>query len=433
MRTLSRIRVAWIRGVALVAIAALDLALLVPVAHAANCVGTATGRIPLTDLGAGTYFGYPGGLYPGGVNTRPAAHEAAGVAIASSIAPLDTFGVADPAGRVVVISIGMSNATQEFSTFVPMATADPLKRANVRVIDCALGGQTAALIRNPAAAYWDTVRTRLRGRGSSPAQVQVAWIKEANAGPTTGFPAAAQSLAADIAAVTRVLKDHFPNVRLAYLSSRTYAGYASTALNPEPYAYESGFSVRWVLETQIAGEDSLNYDSNAGPVEAPWLSWGPYLWADGLLPRGGDGLTWACSDFVADGTHPAPSGRTKVANLLLEFFRNDATTVPWYRDPVADVDPHPDPLATGLSLVIVPNPARDLVDITFAVPRGERWSLEVLDLAGRRVSAPQAGVGEGAPRTIRWDVPRVPSGVYWVRISAGATSVVRRLALIDPR
>jgi hypothetical protein len=412
------------------------LGLLLPAAasRAANCAGTATGKVPLTDLGAGMYFGYPGGLYPGGVNTRPAAHEAAGVAIANALAPLDTFGVADASGSVVVISIGMSNATQEFSTFVPLATADPLKRANVRVIDCALGGQTAAAIRNPAAAYWDTVRTRLRGRGSSPAQVQVAWIKEANAGPTAGFPAAAQTLAADLAEVTRVLKDHFPNVRLAYLSSRIYAGYASTALNPEPYAYESGFSVRWVLETQIAGEDSLNYDPDAGPVEAPWLAWGPYLWADGLLPRGGDGLTWACSDFAADGTHPAPSGRTKVANLLLDFFRNDATAVPWYRDPVAEVDPHPDPLATGASLAIAPNPASDLVEVSFAVPAGVRWTLDVLDAAGRRVHALERGAGDGATRTLRWTPPpAMPAGVYWVRLIGGATSVTRRIALLGAR
>jgi hypothetical protein len=37
-----------------------------------------TGLIPLPDLGAGKYKGEEGGLYPGGRNTPPAAHAAAG-------------------------------------------------------------------------------------------------------------------------------------------------------------------------------------------------------------------------------------------------------------------------------------------------------------------------------------------------------------------
>ena len=55
-----------------------------------------------------------------------------------------------------------------------------------------------------------------------------------------------------------------PNVKLAYLSSRTYGGYATTPLNPEPYAYESGFSVKWLIEGQLKGEAALNYDPGEG-------------------------------------------------------------------------------------------------------------------------------------------------------------------------
>src|SRR5262245_34674115 len=241
-------------------------------ARAIDCTGTSTGRVPLIDLGSGTYQGYPGGLYPGGANVRPAAHEAAGLAIASAIGPLDTLGNPDPAGRVVLISIGMSNCTQEFSAFVPKVNADPTKNANVRVIDCAQGGQAANLIRDPNAAYWDTVAARLRARGSSPLQAQAVWIKEADASPTTGFPAATTTLMQDLGAIVRIIHDQLPNVRIAYLTSRIYAGYADTPLNPEPYAYESGFAVKWLIEAQIAGEDSLNWDPAAGPVESPWLS-----------------------------------------------------------------------------------------------------------------------------------------------------------------
>ena len=44
------------------------------------CDCTSTNLVPLTELGAGTYMGVEGGLYPGGSNDRPAAHETAGLA-----------------------------------------------------------------------------------------------------------------------------------------------------------------------------------------------------------------------------------------------------------------------------------------------------------------------------------------------------------------
>ena len=49
---------------------------------ASNCAVTSVGKTPLDDLGPGTYQGMPDGLYPGGANQRPAAHDAAGRAIA---------------------------------------------------------------------------------------------------------------------------------------------------------------------------------------------------------------------------------------------------------------------------------------------------------------------------------------------------------------
>jgi len=400
-------------------------------AHAANCAGDSTGMIPITDLGAGLYHGFPGGLYAGGSNLRPAGHEAAGIAIANAIGPLDTLGQHDANGRVVLISIGMSNATQEFSEFVTRANADPFKDARVQVIDCAVGGQSADRINTPAAAYWDSVRARLRVRGSSAAQVQAVWIKEANAGPTGGFPASTVTLQNNLGAIVRIIHDKFPNVKLAYLTSRIYAGYATTALNPEPYAYESGFAVKWLIDSQIAGEDSLNWDPDTGPVEAPWLSWGPYLWADGLEPRG-DGLTWACSEFAADGTHPGPPARMKVADSLLAFFRSDATTAPWYMDP-GSVSVG-EPRDGGIALRVAPNPAQGEVTITFVAPAGKPWRAELLDLAGRRVADLGHGIGAGVTHTLRRS--SLPAdgarraGLYWVRVTSGGQPASQRVVII---
>jgi hypothetical protein len=396
---------------------------------ASNCAGTSTGMIPLTDLGTGLYHGFEGGLYAGGSNHRPFPHDSAGIAIARSIVPLDTLGHPDPNGRIVLISIGMSNCTMEFSHFVPVATSDPQKNPKVLVIDCALGGQSADRIKDLGVAYWDTVKTRLSGHGSSLLQAQAVWIKEADANPTGGFPAATDTLLANLGTLVRNIHTLLPNVRLTYLTSRIYAGYATSTLNPEPYAYESGFAVKGLVNAQISGEDSLNFDPGRGPVHAPWLSWGPYQWADGLAGRS-DGLTWACSEFLTDGTHPADAARTKIADSLDVFFKVDATARPWFVSHTASAPP-PDP---DLSFAASPNPATGSIEIAFTPRAGEGWRLDAVDLAGRRVAAIASGVGAGARERVRW-APVAPtrSGVYWLVLGGESGTRTRRVVLLSRR
>ncbi len=49
-----------------------------------------------------------------------------------------------------------------------------------------------------------------------------------------------------------------------------------------------------------------------------------------MTGRSGDGLKYERGDFVGDGTHPSDSGRAKVAQLLLTFFKTDATARTWF-------------------------------------------------------------------------------------------------------
>lgn len=309
---------------------------------AQNCAGTSVGITPLNDLGTDSYLGAQGGLYPKGSNLRPPAHDAAGRLIAQGITPLDGAGNPDPQGSVVLLSIGMSNTTQEYSAFVQLANSFVNKHPRLRVIDGAQGGQHAGITANPNATYWNTVNQRLTQAGLTAQQVQAVWIKQAIPGPGNQFPAGTfpahpQYLQGLLADTVRNIKEKFPNCRLAYLSSRIYAGYATTSLNPEPYAFDSGFSVKWLIEDQIDGVAGLNYSPGSGPVVAAWMAWGPYLWADGMQGRS-DGLVWECGDFQADGTHPGPAARTKVANMLLEFFSRDLTTRRWFVARPADLN-----------------------------------------------------------------------------------------------
>jgi hypothetical protein len=289
---------------------------------------------PLDELGVDEYHGFQGGLYPGGANERPAEHEAAGRKLAAEIKPLDAQGKPDDNGRIVLLTVGMSNTSQASEAFKRLADRDEEKNPHVVIVNGAQGGMTADRIADPddggpGQKYWSEVDNRLKAAGVSRQQVQVVWIKQAEAGPTQGFPKYAQKLQNDIAADVRILPARFPNVKLCYLSPRTYGGYAKTPLNPEPYAYESGFSVKWLIEQQIKGGAELNFDPDKGPVKAPWLSWGANLWANGTKPNAA-GLSYEETDFAADGTHESPSGQQKVGQQLLKFFKADSTTRPWF-------------------------------------------------------------------------------------------------------
>ncbi len=318
-------------------------------AGASDCTRTSVGVTPLNDLGAGLYLGqFQGGLYPGGVNAPPVSHASAGLAKAALVVPRDDGGTPAQSGKVVLLSIGLSNTTQEFCggafpncqsfSFIGQAAASPLvNHTSLVIVDGAMGGQTPSTWDMPTDANYTAVRNRLTTAGVTEAQVQAVWIKEAQAQPSIHLPSAAAdayTLERGIGNMVRACKVRYPNLRLVYLSSRIYAGYASTTLNPEPYAFETGFSVKWLIEAQIDQRSGGGVDPIAGDLDdntvAPWLAWGPYLWADGLTPRS-DGLTWACADLNTDGTHPANSGRAKVGGMILSFLLAEPTAANWFR------------------------------------------------------------------------------------------------------
>jgi hypothetical protein len=296
-----------------------------------------TGFTPLTDFKPDQkYKGEDGGLYGNNSNEPPAALRKAADNAASQIVPRDAKGKPSPDGKIALMSIGMSNTTQEFSRFIQIANADKEKSPSVVLVDGAQGGQAAEewvnKIDNGTNSVWDQADHRLASAGVTAEQVQVIWIKQAlkGQGRFGAFPEHAKVLQKDLAAILTLAKKRFPNLQIAYLSSRIYGGYAAGELNPEPYAYEGAFSIRWVIDDQQKGNPDLNYDPAKGDVKAPLALWGPYLWADGTKGRAIDKLVYTRQDLGPDGTHPSPTGRDKVADLLLNFLKTDPTAKPWF-------------------------------------------------------------------------------------------------------
>jgi len=311
---------------------------------------TDTVKIPLTDLLARTYYGNHGGIYPAGINQPPADHDSAARARRNLMKPLDVNGDESPFGKYVLLSIGMSNATQEWCsqnsgppcapwTFMGKAAVDPgVNHYTLVIVNGAADGQDAPAWTSPTAASYERIKVaRLAPLGLSENQVQAVWVKLDDQKPSVSLPgdsADARILLTNLGLVLRALRVRYPYLRLVFLSSRTYGGYATTDLNPEPYAYESGFSVKWLIESQINEMRGLPANPRAGTLDynkkaAPLALWGPYIWADGVTPRS-DGLMWQRADFEEDGMHPSQIGEAKVADRLLDFFKNSTYTRCWF-------------------------------------------------------------------------------------------------------
>ncbi|HEX2417229.1 MAG TPA: hypothetical protein VHJ83_03750, partial [Micromonosporaceae bacterium] len=235
-------------------------------------------------------------------------------------------GAVDPVnGRVVFVSTGMSNTTQEFTYFIQSVQGDPRLHPKLTIVDGAQGSRDAVDWSDPNSTTWSVLADRLAAAGVTAPQVQVMWLKHQIRGDgLVAFPQDAQYLRDRLRDIVTIARSRYPNLRLGFLSSRSYGDYNGAARGKG--AYEQAFAVKWLIQDQINGDARLNY-GNSGP--APWLSWGTYLWADGLAGRS-DGLTWACGDFVTDGIHPSTSGKGKVTGQLLDFLTGDPAATPWF-------------------------------------------------------------------------------------------------------
>lgn len=280
---------------------------------------------PLCDMTAeDRYEGEDGGLYGAGKNEPPEWLQKRAEGAAKTIRPMNAEGRPDDQGRIVLVSISMSNATQEFSAFKRIADADARKSERVTIVDCAQGGQAMAEWVPVDGRPWQEAMRRIQSAGVSPAQVQAAWIKMANKMPTGSMQVHLEKLEQDTLKVIDNARERFPNLKVIYLGSRIWGGNASSGLNPEPYAYESAFGARHLI---------LKQQKEVDAKEAPVLVWGPYLWAEGEKGRKTDDLKYVPSDFAGDGVHPSESGRGKVARQLLEFFAGSPLAKGWFVKP----------------------------------------------------------------------------------------------------
>jgi hypothetical protein len=339
-----------------------------------------TAMIPIMDMtAADNYLSFPGGLYENSSDTVPADHDADGKAAAALIQPLDTNGNPSATGKVILISFGMSNAAIEFGSFVSIAEASrQVNQTTLYISNSALSDQDACYwfpatgppsCNSTVENEYDRIAANMSASGVSAAQVQIAWIDSAN-GRDHSENRGCQPLGTlclslcdpstvgcvnnenttnalneeeEFGETMRAAKTRFPNLKLLFFSSRVYGGYASASdADPEPFAYETGYGIKWLIQAQINQISTGTVDPVGGDLSygsAPWIAWGPYFWADGPNPRS-DGLVWCngqsgspCKgevDFGPGGLHLNTTGGNKAGNLLLNYFLTSPYTQAWF-------------------------------------------------------------------------------------------------------
>ncbi len=333
---------------------------------AQNCDNDSVGLIPLIDAIRGELYldRFQIGLYPDNRLSPPAAHWAQGVVRTGLIEPVDAEGNPDPDGAVVVLSNGMSNTERCWcsvqnvqpcwtESFRVKAESLPNLNPAVQLVNGAIGGKLAESWTDPLNPLtWGVVLDRLDARGLTPEQVQVIWLLHftnersalAHFLDDPSDEPNAYILLRHLGDIVRIAKSKSPNLQIALVSSRCYGGYGAE-VSHEPYAYETGFSAKWLIEAQINQMNGTGVDPLAGDLDysnntAPWIDWGPYTWADGVNGRVYDDLTYECDDFEPDGVHPAfgPDGAIdKVTDLLIAHFTTNGFARPWFMSCLPDL------------------------------------------------------------------------------------------------
>lgn len=309
---------------------------------------------PLTDFQPGQlYLGaFAGTLYENS-NAVPADHAADGLNFVSQIQPLDAQGHPSPKGKIVVIGMGMSNWTIEWcslnrsnctpqSFLVQAAQNSQVNHTTLVLVDCAKGGQSADRWVDNSFGNYTQCTQAIQKAGVTDLQVQVILYKNALEFPTQSLTTTTKCSATsvvdacayehDVGETARFARTVFPNVKEMFLHSRIYGGYASPGtLNPEPFAFEYGFSTKWLIEAQINQIRTGQIDPTAGDLSytvAPWLAWGPYFWTSGPAKRS-DGLSWLPDEYIQDLTHPGNLGTLQVSTQMIQFYLTSAFS-PWF-------------------------------------------------------------------------------------------------------
>lgn len=406
-----------------------------------NCANDSTGLIPITDLGAGFYEGtWQGGLYTGGMNHPPVGHLKKGIGIVKKLKPLDSLGNINYAtGKIVLAGFGASTVGGPFNHMIQIMKDSTDQNPCMKAVNAANGsdGLTAMYIGNDE--YWDYIEIfKLGEKDLTPLQIQVGWLMHSSRTDSNGseINSYVDTLVKRFTVAVNALTYYYPNLKLLYVSGFPYGGYADPTkalyhVIKEPSSYHQNFAVKELIQRQINGDPTLRY-KEPGRV-APYMVWGPPLWADGKNPRAYDGLTWNCEEeFAIDGGgyHLTNLGKDKLATILLNFFRTDTLSESWFMDGpkwatcgdgrLADgniISPETT-IITKEEITVFPNPSTGQFYVDFDEVLTAPINIKVVNQIGEVVYA--EAYGSSQPFSFyQFNLSGKPAGIYYFEVLIG--------------
>ncbi|MBG9376801.1 hypothetical protein I5907_11170 [Panacibacter sp. DH6] len=293
---------------------------------------TDTVKIPINDLGAGTFMGKVGGLYPGGVNAPFGTYAADLMTFSKDIKPLNADGEPASNGVVGFIAIGGSTCGKMMSALTDKTTGNPLTNGKLKMVNCTNGEGSASLnsLMNASDTIWPIIMNKLGRRKLTVSQVQVIYLETDDSIQLSGFPDRPLRAKQEYVQTLKMFKTKFPNVKLVYVLGRTTTFLTKKKKlihNVEPNPYYNGWACKWLIEDQMNGVPGTRY--KGASAEVPMVTWGWYQWAYGTSQPRKDGFTWEASD-TEDGLHATPAGSDTLSGYFQNFLLTDIYAKNWY-------------------------------------------------------------------------------------------------------
>lgn len=204
--------------------------------------------------------------------------------------------------------------------------------------------------------------------------------------------------------------------RVAVLDSPATAGLApATALTRAwavSHANAPGVNGDLTVSVQWnAGEQGASFDRGLAPPTGAWAwRWLNGAWVPQAGVRRSDNGGWPAVNTLVT-PHAGLWTLGGVSGLL-----------------AAEPPPANAPRALELAPAF-PNPARGATSLRYGLPARERVTLSLYSVLGQRVATLADGEQEPGWHLVRYEDARLPSGVYFVRLQAGADVRTARLVL----
>jgi hypothetical protein len=131
-------------------------------------------------------------------------------------------------------------------------------------------------------------------------------------------------------------------------------------------------------------------------------------------------------------THLSSSGQQKVAQMLLNFLKNEPTARIWFlKKQTAGVKQGALDRTNQFSLEQnYPNPFNPATTIRYALPRSQKVSLKVFDSLGRETVTLLEGEKDKGWHKMTFDASNLASGIYFYRLSTQSFTSTKIMTVV---